>query len=174
MLKTMRVLVAVFVFGFVAACETQEAEQTGATEEATVTVDTEAIRAGLEASNEKWGQAAEAADAAALASLYAEDAILAVPNEPRAVGRAAIEAAFAEMFTKVKFGETDITIDHLGIPESGEIAYVVGSFSGPLIFADGTTVDDAGTYVAVFKNVNGEWLLAVDTWNSDLPAAGTE
>ena len=174
MLKTMRVLVAVFVFGFVAACQTQEAEQTGATEDATVAVNTEAIRAGIDAANEKWSQAAEAADAAALASLYAEDAILAPPNAPRAEGRAAIEAAFAEMFTQVKFGENDITIDHLGIPESGELAYVVGSYSGTMINTDDTTFEDVGKYVAVFKNVNGEWLLAVDTWNSDVPAAGTE
>ena len=170
----MSVLVAVFVLGFAAACQTQEAEQTGATEEATVAVDTEAIWAGIDIANEKWIQAAEAADPAALASLYTEDAILAPPNAPRAVGRAAIEAAFAEVFTEVKFGEHDLTIDHLGIPESGELAYVVGSYSGPLIFADGTTVDDAGKYVAIFKNVNGEWLLAVDTWSSDTPAAGTE
>jgi uncharacterized protein (TIGR02246 family) len=161
MFKTMRVLVVVFVLGFAAACQTQEAEQTGATEEATVAVDTEAIRAGIDIANEKWSQAAEAADATALASLYMEDAILAPPNAPRTVGRAAIEAAFVEMFTQVKFGDTDLTIDHLGIPESGELAYVVGSYSGPMIAADGTTFEDAGKYVAVFKNVNGEWLLAV-------------
>jgi len=174
MFKTMRVLVAIFVLGFAAACQTQEAEQTGATEEVTVAVDAEAIRAGIEIANEKWSQAAEAADATALASLYMNDAILAAPNTPRAVGRAAIEAGFAEMFTQVKFGASDITIDHLGIPESGELAYVVGSYSGPMINADGSTFDDAGKYVAVFKNVNGEWLLAVDSWSSDTPAGSTE
>ncbi len=174
MLSAMRILVAVFVLGFVAACQTQEAEQAGATEEATVAVDAGAIRAGIEAANEKWSQAAEAADPVALANLYAEDAILVAPGAPRAEGRAAIEAVFTEIFTQVKFGASEIGIDNIGIAESGDVAYVVGSYSSPMINADGTTFDDAGTYVAVLKDVNGEWLLAVDTWHSHMAAADIE
>ncbi len=172
MLRAMRVLVAVFVLGFAAACQTQEAEQAGATEEATATIDVDAVRAEIEAANAKWSEAALAADPVALAGLYAEDAILVAPGEPRAEGRAAIEAVFTEMFTKMTFGDSDITIDDLNVAESGEIAYVVGSYTGPMTLADGTTFDDAGTYVAVLKNVNGEWLLAVDTWHSEAAAEG--
>jgi ketosteroid isomerase-like protein len=109
-----------------------------------------------------------------LANLYAEDAILVAPGAPRAEGRAAIEALFTEMFTEVKFGATDIGIDNMGVSESGDVAYIVGSYSSPIINADGTTFDDAGTYVAVLKDVNGEWLLAVDTWRSEMAAADTE
>ncbi len=174
MLGAKRILVAVLMLGFVAACQTQEAEQAGATEEATVTVDANAIRAEIEAANAKWSEAALAADPVALASLYAEDAILVMPGALPAEGRAAIEAAFAEMFTEVKFGASDIGIDDMGIAESGDVAYVVGPYASPMINADGTTFDDAGTYVAVLKNVDGEWLLAVDTWHSNTAAAETE
>lgn len=174
MQSAMKMLMVVFVLGFVAACQTQEAEQAGATEEATATVDAGAIRAAIDAANEQWNQAAEAADPVALANLYAEDAILVPPGSPRAEGRAAIEAAYAGMFEQVKFGATDLSVDNIGIAESGDVAYVVGSYSSSMINADETTFDDAGTYVAVFKDVNGEWLLAIDTWHSNMAAADSE
>jgi uncharacterized protein YegP (UPF0339 family) len=31
---------------------------------------------------------------------------------------------------------------------------------------------DTGKYTAVFKNVNGQWMLAADGWSSDMPAGG--
>ena len=169
MLKNVKVLGAVFVFGLAAACQ-PETQQAGVAAE--YTVDAVAIRAAIESSNNEWNQAWLAGDGAALAGLYTEDAILAIPNEPRVGGRDAIAAAYTAVFTEVSPTTSDITIDHLDIAKSGEVAYVVGSFSGTMSTPDGTSFEDTGKYVAVFKNVNGEWLIAVDIWNSDMPAAG--
>ena len=166
MLKNVRVLGAVLVLGLAVACQAQQAEE--------ATVDTEAIRAAIESANNEWNQAWLAGDGAALAGLYAEDAILAMPNAPRVGGRDAIAAAFTAVLTDLSPTTSEITLDHLDIAKSGEVAYAVGSYSGVSSTADGTSSEDIGKYVAVFKNVNGDWLLAVDIWNSDLPAAGME
>ncbi len=134
MLKNVRVLGAVFVLGLAAACQPQQAEE--------VTVDTEAIRAAIESENNKWNQAWLAGDGAALAGLYTEDAILAMPNTPRVSGRDAIAAAYDATLSSVSPTTSEITLDHLDIAKSGEVAYAVGTYSGTSSLPDGTSVAD--------------------------------
>ncbi len=136
------------------------------------TVDAAAVRTAIEGENVKWTQAYLAKDATTLAGLYTEDAILAVPNTPRVIGREAIASAYAAVFTQTSPTTNDVTIDRLEVAQSGDFAYVVGTYGGTWTMADGSSMADTGKYTAVFKNVNGQWMLAVDGWSSDMPAGG--
>ncbi len=164
MLQNMKFLGAVAVLGLAAACQPQQA--------AMPAVDAAAVRTAIEGENVKWTQAYLAKDAAALAALYTEDAILAMPNTPRVIGREAIAAAYGAVLTQVSPVTNDVTIDRLEVAQSGDFAYVVGTYGGTWSMADGSSMADTGKYTAVFKNVNGQWMLAVDSWSSDMPAGG--
>ncbi len=57
---------------------------------------------------------------------------------------------------------------------SGDIAYGVGTFTMSGTGADGSEWSDQGKYMEVLENVDGEWKIAADIWNSDAPAPGME
>ncbi|MBA3553019.1 MAG: hypothetical protein H0W27_09150 [Actinobacteria bacterium] len=39
---------------------------------------------------------------------------------------------------------------------------------------DGTPYQETGKFVATWKNINGEWKIVADIWNSDALEAGME
>jgi len=164
MLPNLKLVGSIVVLGLAAACQPQQAGLPA--------VDAAAVRTAIEGENAKWTQAYLAKDAAALAGLYTEDAILAMPNAPRVVGREAIAAAYAAVFTQLSPATNDVTIDRLEVAQAGDFAYVVGTYGGTWTMADGGSMADTGKYAAVFKNVNGQWMFAVDGWSSDMPAGG--
>lgn len=165
--------VAVLAFALFVSCQTQEAGETGGMDEA-APADLETIRTEIESLNDRWEQGAMAGDAAAVAALYAEDAVLMPPNAPRAEGRAAIESALADMFEGITFDAMTLTTDEVGVAESGELAYTIGTFSGSFTGADGVTMQDSGKFVLVVENVDGEWMAVADIWNTDTPIPGMD
>jgi uncharacterized protein (TIGR02246 family) len=119
--------------------------------------------------NERWRQAALAGDAAALASLYAEDAVLLAPGMPTAKGRPAIQSAFATIFESPPSSvtiESDATI----VSESGELAFDHGTYTMSGTTPAGEAWQDTGKFLGVLRNTGGEWTYIADTWNSDAPA----
>lgn len=119
--------------------------------------------------NERWRQAALAGDAAALASLYAEDAVLLAPGMPTAKGRAAIQSAFGTIFQSPPSSvtiESDATI----VSESGELAFDHGTYTMSGTTPAGEAWQDTGKFLGVLRNTGGEWTYIADTWNSDAPA----
>lgn len=65
----------------------------------------------------QWSQAFAAADWAALAALYAEDAVVSYPNGPLAEGRAAIQERFTNLWTA---GNQSITIHDIETIDFGD------------------------------------------------------
>lgn len=163
-------LATIVAVGLIAACQqTQEAEQAGATEEAAAT-DLEAAKAAIEGSNETWEQAALAGDAATIAGLYTTDAILLPPGAERVEGRGAIEAYLAEMLASAQISSFDIVATNTEI--EGDLAYSTGTYTMGMTGPDGAAIEDAGKWLGVFRNVDGQWLMVADTWNSDLGPGG--
>jgi uncharacterized protein (TIGR02246 family) len=109
----------------------------------------------------KWAKAYNAGDAAGIAALYAEDASLLPPNSAPVEGRAKIEAFWAEAVAAG--GSTELTIHE--VFSMGETAVEVGMYSGTA--ADGSH-SDHGHYMVVYKQVDGEWKMIRDMWNSDM------
>jgi uncharacterized protein (TIGR02246 family) len=113
-----------------------------------------------------WEVAFNAADGEGLAALYRPDAMLLPPNQGFVEGRDAIGEFWAP-FT----AEIDGKLDIREIVVRGDLGYVIGTYE--LVDAEGSFVD-RGKYIEVWRQVDGEWALHRDIWNSSMPAAGKQ
>lgn len=110
-----------------------------------------------------------AGDGAAIAAMYAEDAILNVPGLPALKGRAAIGQYFvkdAQEAHSAGITESDGPSTEVGV--SGDLAWRWGTYSTR--DKSGAPVE-AGKYITVFQRTGGKWMIFRDTWNSDSPPA---
>jgi uncharacterized protein (TIGR02246 family) len=124
--------------------------------------------AAINASTQTAVKAALAKDFAGWAALFAEDGVLNPPNEPAVKGRAAIRA-WLEKFPPL----ADFKLENVKVEGREDLAYVLGTYSLTITppGAPGP-VKDMGKYIEVRrKAADGRWLLAVDMFSSDLPAA---
>jgi len=117
--------------------------------------------AALKEMTPKWQAAYNAGDAAGLAALYAKDGVLHPPNSAPVDGREAIEAFWAAVLESG--GSTELTVKDMY--SMGESAAEVGMWVGT--GADGSHADH-GHYTLIFKQVDGEWQISSDMWNSDM------
>lgn len=109
----------------------------------------------------EYAAAYNAKDAAKVAALYAEDALVMPPNEPMVKGRANIQARLQRELKEdvtLQLTPTESTI-------SGSQAFEAGTATVKL--PDGRTEKEK--YLVVYKRVGSEWKIAFDIWNSDTP-----
>ena len=165
-------IAAALALAWIVGCQQEPATEAGSTEE-TAAVDEAAIRQSIEGLMAAWESAALAGDAAALAAIYAEDAVLQPPNAPKAVGRPAIQAAFTEMLAATPFTAIDIVSDGVEVSTSGDIAWAHGSYTSTNT-VNGGPYEDTGKWLSVCENYDGQWSHVADTWNSDRPLPGGE
>jgi uncharacterized protein (TIGR02246 family) len=125
--------------------------------------DAEAKKA-IEAGTQMWTAAFDAGDAEALTALYAADATLMAPNAPAATGHEAIHAGFVAGFEAAPGFTTSAETESVHV--MGDMAVEVGSWVSN--DADGGHADH-GSYIAIWKAVDGEWKIAYDMWNSSMP-----
>ena len=108
----------------------------------------------------QWEAAFNAKDAAKIASLYAEDAVVMPPDQPIVKGRANIEAHW---HGEIQQGGTKMKLTPVESALSGSQAFEVGT--SMMTLPGGHT--DRGKYVAILKRVGNEWKIAYDIYNSD-------
>ncbi len=118
-------------------------------------------KAGLKEMTPKWQAAFNAGDAAGVAALYTKDGVLLPPNSAPVDGREAIAAFWAVAIESGASGK----LTPKEMYGMGENAAEVGMFV--LTAADGSHLDH-GSYTLIYKQVDGEWLIASDIWNSDM------
>jgi uncharacterized protein (TIGR02246 family) len=122
--------------------------------------------AAIEASADVFVEAALAGDWAAFAALYAEDAVFMPPNGPVVEGRVAIQALLELLPRFTQFEVTIVQIDG-----RGDLAFVRATYSETFI-VEGTPepIHITGKYVEIWrKQTDGQWLIAVEIFNWDLP-----
>ena len=124
--------------------------------------------AAIKAASDAFSKGMLAADRAALLKLYTESASFLPPNDKAVVGRAAIEAWMQNLPPVKEFKLTPVEIDG-----RGDLAYVRGTFTMTMLPAGAPgPITDAGKYVEIrHRQADGSWLISVDIFNSDLPAA---
>jgi uncharacterized protein (TIGR02246 family) len=130
--------------------------------------DEKAIRDGEAAWLADWASK----DPAKLASHYADDAVLLVPDMPLVKGRSAIEDALKTMTADknlaMHFAPSDVQV-----AKAGDMAYTQGTYT--LTVTDSKTkraVTEKGKYLTVYKKQPIGWWRAVeDMNNADAPAA---
>jgi uncharacterized protein (TIGR02246 family) len=112
-----------------------------------------------------------AKDAAKVAALYADDAVLMLAGEPLLKGRSSIEAHYREQF-KVPF--TKLQVKPMESVISGNTAYEAGTsaVTMPRSTANGNAAPrvDNGKYVVIYKRVGNAWKIAYDISNDDQPS----
>lgn len=126
--------------------------------------DTAADMAALNAVTQAWQSAYAAGNADAIAELYAEDALVAAPDRPAVVGRAAIREMVAADIAGAQAAGMTLNISESVGGVSGDLGWNSGTWTAT--DASGTVVD-SGNYLSVSKKVDGKWLYIRDMWNSD-------
>ena len=128
---------------------------------------TEKDKVAIRASSDAFIKAMVAGNTAAVAALYVENATVMPPNQPPVSGRTAIEA-FMKSFPKV----TAMSFELPEVDGRADLAFVRGVYKMTMMPAGAPgPVTDTGKYVEVRRRQpDGSWKIAVDIFNSDLPA----
>ncbi len=116
-----------------------------------------------------YRKAVLAADAAAVAVMFRDDAVLMPSNRPLVRGRAVIEQFYSEWF-KGPAKVSAFTFTHIESPVVGDIAYDVGTYQQTLSIGPDASVNDSGKYTVILKRSSTEWKIAYLIFNSDFPA----
>lgn len=133
--------------------------------------DTSAASSAIRSSQDAWYKSFNSGDGAAVAALYADDAVVMAPNVPAARGIAAIRDYYSK--SAPEFQATGLTavegpIGDLGI--SGDLAWQGTTYT--VSDKSGATVE-AGKVLTVFQLRDGKWMIIRDTWNSDAAPTST-
>jgi ketosteroid isomerase-like protein len=128
--------------------------------------------AALQAVDQAWVKAYNAADTDGMANLYAEQAVLLPPGAPAVNGRAAIRAFLGKDSAESK--KAGVTFS-LGAKSSGGVSGDMGWQSGTYTVKDKSgKLIEAGKYLSVSMKQGGKWLYVRDTWNADAAPAPAE
>ncbi|HEU5285364.1 MAG TPA: DUF4440 domain-containing protein [Sphingomicrobium sp.] len=146
-------------------------EKAGRTDSVEATqAETAADESAIRAINQRWLELIRNKDSAAIAQLYAEDAAVMPANEKAAQGRQAIGDWWNRSMQMPGYDLTFST-DQLLLSKSSDMALDRGTYRFAATPPSGA-ISDTGKYVVVWRKVGGEWKVAADIFNSDLPAAG--
>ena len=133
------------ISGFLAGCGARTSPSDGAS------------RKAIEAAVERYVEASNKGDAATMASLYAEDAVLLPPDHEPIRGGAAI-GDFWRQGT-----DEGLKVTTLAVEVDGNLGYLVGRYNLP---ATEEEPADSGKYVMCLKRQrDGSWKLTADIWN---------
>jgi uncharacterized protein (TIGR02246 family) len=127
--------------------------------------DSSAIRSAQDA----WYKSYNSGDGAAVAALYADDAVLMAPNVPAARGIAAIRDYYSKAAPEPQAsGLTAVEGPTGNIGISGDLAWQETTYT--VTDKSGATVE-AGKVLTVLQRRDRKWMIIRDTWNSDAPPA---
>jgi uncharacterized protein (TIGR02246 family) len=110
--------------------------------------------------NDKWTDAFNKGDAAAVAAMYAEDAYVLPPGHDVVKGRGAIEAFWKQAAQQVGDAKL-VTVDVM--PLGPRAAREIGTVTLQTRAQPPQQV--VGKYAVVWRKIGGRWLLATDIWN---------
>lgn len=117
----------------------------------------------------QWSKAAETRDLEKLLSFYADDAVVLPAHAAIATTKDSIRNIFQKLLSipgvTLSWKPTRVTV-----AGSGDLAYSTGPYEMSAPGDTGKPSIDRGKYVAVWKKqTDGNWKVAVDIWNTDLP-----
>jgi ketosteroid isomerase-like protein len=117
----------------------------------------------------KLGHVINAKDAAAIAAFYADDAILMPTAEPIVRGKAAITEEWKHILAIPAF-QNESKLGGVEVAAAGDLAYTYGSYRSRLMGEDGKLTTEPGKWLTIWKKQpDGRWLIAVETYNTDIP-----
>jgi len=117
---------------------------------------------------DEWARYWNAGDLDGVVATYAEDAVYLPPHHEAVHGRDAIREYLK---APLGHGVSELAFDVTYIKQQGAIAWDVGTYRMNIPEHDGTTKEDHGKYLTVWRRVGKNWLIVADAWSSDLPTA---
>jgi uncharacterized protein (TIGR02246 family) len=129
---------------------------------------TAADMAAINQVRDAYVAADNAGDAAAVAALYAEDATRMPPDQPAAMGRAAIEAQLQQEYSMMT-GELSVATRETKV--AGDIAYDIGTNKIKLTpKAGGNAIEATGKHIVTLaRQADGSWKITNLIFNTDAP-----
>jgi len=119
-------------------------------------------KATIQRLSDQFAKAFNAGDAAAVAALYTEDAVILPPGGEMAKGKSAIQAFWKGAAEQLGDGKlTTVDVKPLG----SEAAREIGTFTFRTKGAQPQEI--TGKYVVVWEKVGSDWKLATDIWNTN-------
>jgi uncharacterized protein (TIGR02246 family) len=107
-------------------------------------------------------------DAAALASLYAENGTFMPPGMPPREGRGQIQGAMQAL---LDMGARSLDIEPLDVRDTGDLTIEYGRYTLGIEPAGGAAMTDVGKYVVVHERQgDGSTKIVYDIFNSNQPA----
>jgi len=132
-------------------------------------------RAAIDAANASWARLTAAGYADSLAQLYHPTAVMMPPNMAPVRGRDSITAFFTVLKTMTPSPTLALRAEAVWAsgPSATEVGRWTFTFPAGATLPPGMPPVDSGKYMAHWVQENGQWLMAHDIWNSDLPLPGT-
>jgi len=133
-----------------------------------------AAKSAIVAQDAKYAAAFSAGKFVETSAMFTEQGVQMPPNMPANTGRKAIRAgdsAFMSMGTAV------LTISNASVSANGPVAIARSTWTfdfkpGKNAPKSMKAMKDHGKSLTHWHNVNGQWLMAEDIWNSDTPVGG--
>jgi uncharacterized protein (TIGR02246 family) len=135
-------------------------------------VDMAAEEQAIRAVSARWLELERSDDAAGIAALFTADGIVFREDRDPIAGQSAVQAHMVRSFQENPTEIVDWSTDHVDIAASGELATERGSWSVKNSGLSGT-VEDHGSYITVYRKIDGEWKVLADMSVSTAPAAAT-
>ena len=123
--------------------------------------------ADIVAGNLTFADAAAKRDLDTIANLYSADAILLPPDSELVVGRDAIRQLWQSMFAG---GLSSVTVTSVKIEVDGDMATDVGHVSMSMRPPEGDGYVVEMKFLAVWKKIDGRWVVQRDMFNTRAPA----
>jgi len=128
----------------------------------------QAVRSRIEETNAEFSAVASRGDAAAIAALYTDDAVVLAPNAEMVRGKQAIKGLFDGMIQQM--GAPQLTLRTIQVDEVGDMANEIGEYTLKFQAAGGEPVTEVGKYVVIWKRQGDDsWKLHIDIWNTNSP-----
>jgi uncharacterized protein (TIGR02246 family) len=113
-----------------------------------------------------WHDGVANQDAAALTSLYHDDARLLPPNMEPAEGREAIRATWQQL---LDMGGRSLDVEPVDVREAGDLTIEYGRYILGIEPEGGEAITDVGKYVVVHETRGDETKILLDCFNSNSP-----
>ena len=137
---------------FLISCQgTQEQAEQVEQEEPVPVMAMAQVRQTIEEVNIKFGEAIRMGDAAALANLYTDDAVILTPEGEKIRGREGIEAYFAEGF---RMGIKDVSLTTLELFEGDDLVCEIGKAVLTIQPEGQKSVESESRYIAIWKKAS--------------------
>jgi len=130
------------------------------------TLDITDVRTAIESANAIFMRTFNSGDAAGMASFYTIDGQILPHNADSVSGEEGFQA-FRKGLIDMGIKEVELLVRE--VEACGETAFEVSEYK---LYGEGRTELDKGKYIVIWKNIDGEWKLHRDIFNSSNPAPG--